>query len=192
MVPMSHPLLRMGVLLAAGQVERATKWLDAFPNRDSEALAVFLERRGHPSLALSLPELSLESTIDLCMRFGYAGRLEEAVEEFGVKGLRAIDMSRGVASGMLGPEMHSTSIVVCVGAYLLAHGKVELTRRLATELLRSGEDGRKDAFVLATLLLTVDEEDASRLVARAVDNTDNSSKWLLGDFVRDFVVHQGK
>ena len=190
MVPMIHPLLRMGVLLAAGQVERATKWLDAFPNRDSEALAVFLERRGHPALAISLPELSLESTIDLCMRFGYVGRLEEAVEEFGVKGLRAIDMSRGVASGMLGPEMVSTSIVVCVGAYLLAHGKVELTRRLATELLRSGEDGRKDAFVLATLLLTVDEDDASRLIARAVDNADNTSKWLLGDFVRDFVIHQ--
>lgn len=55
-----------------------------------------------------------------------------------------------------------------VSAYLLSQGKAELVRRLATECLRSGEEGRQEAFVLASLLLTVDEADARRLVKRAV------------------------
>jgi len=187
-IPMNHPLLRIGSLLGAGQVKRASKWFDAVPNRDHESLANFLQRRGHPNLALQLPGLSLETIIDISMREGYVGRLEEVVEEYGVKGLRAIDMGRGVSSGILGPERDAHSIVVCVGAYLLAHGKVELTRRIATELLRYGEDGRKDALFLATLLLSADEADASRLITRAVEENGHGSEWLVGSFVRDHVL----
>jgi hypothetical protein len=185
-IPLSHPLLRLGALLAAGQVERATKWLDAFPNRDHEALASFLERRGHVELATKLPGLSVETVVDTCIRFGYVGRLEEVVEEYGLKGLRAVDLSRGFSHGMFGPEPCTHSLVVCVGAYLLAHGKVELTRRLATELIRSGEDGRSDAFILASLLLSVDEEDASRLIVRSIEG--ESTAWQIGRFVRDHVL----
>jgi hypothetical protein len=185
-VPLSHPILRLGALLAAGQVDRAVKWLDAFPNRDHETLANFLERRGHIELATSLPGLSLETIVDTCMRFGYVGRLEEILEEYGLKGLRAIDLSRGFSSERFGPEPYTHSLIVCVGAYLLAHGKVEVARRLATEILRSGEDGRSDAFILASLMHSIDEADASRLIARAVEG--ESSLWPIGRFVRDHVL----
>lgn len=77
-------------------------------------------------------------------------------------------------------------MVVTVGAYLLAHGRVELARRLATECLRLGEEGRKDALVLAALLLSVDEDDATRLINRAVENAHEN--WLLGEFVKDHLL----
>jgi len=187
-IPLSHPLLRIGTLLAAGQIPGATKWFDAVPESDHEALAAFLERRGHPELAVDLPGISLETMIDTSMRHGFIGRLEEVVEAFGVKGLRAIDMGRGVSTSIFGPEPNGNSVVVCVGAYLLAHGNVELARRLATECLRSGEDGRKDAFVLATLLISVDEVDASRLITRAVEDDSSPNEWIVGSFVRKHVL----
>ena len=82
---------------------------------------------------------------------------------------------------------------MCVGAYLLAHGRIELARRLATECLRSGEQGQRDALFLGALLLPVDESDAKRLIQRAVmeDATgqDPSLKeWLLGKYVREYVL----
>ena len=94
-VPLTHPLLRIGTLLAAGQEEAAVKWFHAIPDADHEALCAFLERRGCPHLGLALPAISLETMIDLSMRHGYVGRLEEIVEMYGVKGLRAIDSGRG-------------------------------------------------------------------------------------------------
>jgi hypothetical protein len=187
-IPLSHPLMRIGTLLAAGQIPSASKWFDAVPESDHEALAVFLERRGHPELALELSGISLETIVDTTMRYGFTGRLEEVVEAFGVKGLRAIDMGRGVSTSIFGPEQNGNSVVVCVGAYLLAHGRVELARRLATECLRSGEDGRKDAFILATLLLSVDETDARRLISRAVEEESASSDWIMGNFVREYMT----
>jgi hypothetical protein len=97
-------------------------------------------------------------------------------------------MGRGVSTSIFGPEQNGNSVVVCVGAYLLAHGRVELARRLATECLRSGEDGRKDAFILATLLLSVDETDARRLISRAVEEESASSDWIMGNFVREYMT----
>ena len=94
-VPLTHPLLRIGTLLAAGQEEAAVKWFHAIPDSDHEALCAFLERRGCPHLGMALPAISLETMIDLSMRHGYVGRLEEIVEMYGVKGLRAIDSGRG-------------------------------------------------------------------------------------------------
>ena len=186
-VPLNHPLLRIGTLTAGGQVERAVKWFDAVPDRDHEALATFLERRGLSDLAVQLPGLSLESILDICMRHRYIERLEAAVEEYGAKGLRSVDLGRGTSNGTLGPEQSPHSTVVCVAAYLLAHGKVELTRRLATELLKFGVDGQKDALGIATLLLPFDPVDASRLLGRAVEDH-GKSDWLLGNFFRDHVV----
>jgi len=122
--------------------------------------------------------------------------LEDVVETYGVVGLRMIDMGRGVTPNIFGQEEEIwndvPSIVVCVGAYLLAHGRVELTRRLATECLRSGgEQGRRDAFFMGALLLPGHESDATRLIQRAVAEDDegqssasDSQKWLLGKFVK--------
>lgn len=94
-IPLKHPLLRIGTLLAARQEDAAMKWFHAIPDSDHEALCAFLERRGCPHLGMALPAISLETTIDLSMRHGYVGRLEEVVEMYGVKGLRAIDSGRG-------------------------------------------------------------------------------------------------
>jgi hypothetical protein len=113
------------------------------------------------------------------------------VETYGARGLRAIDMGRGVSIGIFGPESDINSVTVCVGAYLLAHGRLEVVRRLASECLRLDEQGKKDAFFLGALLLPVDKSDASRLIHRAVEQTDDMQDWLVGKFVHDFVMKNG-
>ncbi|GKY90650.1 hypothetical protein MPSEU_000038400 [Mayamaea pseudoterrestris] len=189
-LPLDHPILRIGLLLASNQVERATKWLDAIPDHDHEPLATFLERRGQVELALKhLNGLSLETIIDMSMRHGFIDRLCEVVEEFGVKGICAVDLGRGYSTnGMFGPERESQSLLVCAAAYLLGHGKVEIVRRLTSELLRT-DNGREDALLLATLLLHVNEPDATRLMGRAVEGN-LSSDWVMGAFVRYHVLKQ--
>jgi hypothetical protein len=188
-LPLGFPLLRIGTLIAAGSEHhsKAERWFNAVPNCDHEVLATFLERRGVPEMALQLPGISLETIVDISMRFGYVDTLEEAVETYGLDGLRAIDMSRGVSANIFGPEEYGTSIVVCVGAYLLSYGRVELVRRLATECLASGEDGKQDAFILAGLLLSVNANDAKRVLQRSVEDVDEE-KWVIGSFVRNHII----
>jgi len=195
-IPLGFPLLRIGALISAGRdhYPKAEMWFDAIPNHDHEALATFLERRGVPGLALNLNGISLETTIDICMRYGFVDRLEEVVDIHGLNGLRAIDMSRGVSSNIFGLEEHGTSIVVCVGAFLLGFGRVELVRRLATECLASsssssGDAGKQEAFLLAGLLLSVNGSDAKRVIRRSVESAeDSSSNWVVGPFVRNHVL----
>jgi hypothetical protein len=191
-IPLLHPLLRIGILLSSGQVDRATKWFDAVPDEDHEGLACFLERRGHVELALQcLPGISLETAVDMSMRYGNVSRLEELVETFGARGLRAIDMGRGLSTTIFGPEANANSLIVCVGAYLLAHGRLELVRQLASECLRLDEQGKKDAFFLGTLLLPVNESDATRLIHRAVEHANDMEDWVMGRFVHDFILTKG-
>lgn len=187
-VPLEHPVLRIGILLASDQIDRAINWFDAVDDIDHERLACFLERRGHVDLAMQyLTGLSLQTSVDLSMRYGDIDRLEDIIENFGARGLRAIDMGRGLSTSIFGPESNSTSMIVCVGAYLLAHGRLELVRRLASECLRLDDQGKKDAFYLGTLLLQVDESDATRLIQRAVDPADGlSDDWLMGKFAYDY------
>ena len=189
-LPLGFPLLRIGSLISAGSdhFAKAEKWFDAVPNSDHESLANFLERRGVPDLALQLPGISLETIVDMCMRYGYIDRLEEAVDMYGLTGLRAIDMSRGLSSNVFGPEDHGASVVVCVGAYLLSHGRIELVRRLATECLNSGDEGKQEAFLLASLLLSVSGNDAKRVVQRSVEDADEDSDWLVGSFVQNYIL----
>lgn len=187
-IPLAFPLLRIGALLSAGveHHQKAAAWFEAVPNSDHEALAQFLDRRGVPGLALCLAGISLETSIDLCMRYGFVDRLEEIVEQCGIDGLRAIDCSRGLSSSEADA---STSLVVCVGAYLLGFGKVELVRRLATECLASGDEGKKEAFLLAGLLISVNEQDSRRVIQRSVEDIDeHSSDWVVGPFVRKHVL----
>ena len=188
-IPLGFPLLRIGALLSAGIDfhQKATAWFEAVPTCDHEALAQFLDRRGVPGLALCLEGISLETTIDLCMRYGFVDRLEEVVELYGLRGLRAIDCSRGFSES--DASNGTTSLVVCVGAYLLGFGRVELVRRLATECLASGDEGRKEAFVLAGLLLSVNEQDSRRVIQRSVEDIDErNSDWVVGPFVRKHVL----
>lgn len=181
-IPITHPLLRIGCLLSAGQPEAAAKWFDAVPSYECEALSGFVERRGFPELATNVAGLSVERVVDLCMMHGNILRLEEVVETYGVRGLRAIDAGRGLSPSISGE--HGGSVVVCVAAYLLAHGRVELARRMATECLRSGDEGRRDALLVASLLLSVDEADASRLVNRAVEDAEGP----VAHYIRNHVL----
>jgi hypothetical protein len=152
-------------------------------------LATFLERRGYPELAIDLPGLSLETMVDFAIRYGDIERLEKIVDNFGVAGLRSIDMGRGVSSGIFGPEEYAQSVVVCVGAFLLAHGKIDQVKRLAAECLKYGE-AKKDAFVLATLLLNGEAADARRIIGRAVQDPSGSGDWAMASYVRQHVLPQ--
>eukprot|EP00536_Pseudo-nitzschia_multiseries_P008211 jgi/Psemu1/305562/fgenesh1_kg.205_\ len=192
-IPLGFPLIRIGTLISAGSDHhsKAEQWFDAVPDCDHEALATFLERRGVPSLALNLNGISLERTIDLCMRYGFVDRLEEVVEVHGTDGIRAIDQSRGLSPSSLSLDIGNgaTSLLVCIGAYLLSYGRIELVRRIATECLAEGEEGRKEAFWLAGLLLSVNEADSKRVLQRAVESDDDeASDWVIGPFVRKHVL----
>lgn len=188
-IPLGSPLIRIGALLGAGHAPKAEKWFDAVPVADHEALANFLERRGVPDLALQLSGISLETTVDFSMRYGFVDRLEEMLELYGLKGLRTIDMSRGVSSSLFGPNQYGASVVVCVSAYLLSQGRVELVRRLATECLSSGDEGRREAFLLASLLMSVDVNDSKRVMMRAVQDEHEDSDWLVGSFARENILN---
>jgi hypothetical protein len=185
-IPLANPLVRIGALLGAGHQPKAIKWIDAVPESDHEALATFLERRGAPEVAITLQGISLEHCIDICMRYGFVDRLEELVEQYGLKGIGAIDMSRGLSANIF--RQPGTSFVVCVAAYLLSQGRVELVRRLATECLRSGDDGKRDAFMHASLLMMLDADDAVRLMHRAVQDEDTESDWIVGGFVNENII----
>ncbi|GAX28742.1 hypothetical protein FisN_25Lh204 [Fistulifera solaris] len=184
---LEHPIMRLGTLLASGQIERASQWISAFDRNSHEGLAYFLERRGHAALALRhLNGLSLETVIDLCMRYDEVDRLEDIAETQGVRGLRKVDMGRGVLASIFGPESGVGSITVSVGAYLLAHGRIETVRQLASECLRLDEQGKKDALFLGTLLMQINETDANRLIQRAVDSPFQDD-WPMGSLVRNLI-----
>jgi hypothetical protein len=191
-VPLHSVLMRVGLLLSAGQTERAVRWFDAVDDCDHEELARFVERRSYPELAIRLTGISLLTKIDVCMRCGFADELEDIVERFGVQGLRNVDKGQGFARSIFGHEHdEAQSIVVLVGAYLLACGRIELVRRMVAELLRIGAEARKDAFMLATLLLPVDESDARRLIQRSVHLSDDSmdADWPMGRFTRRYLLN---
>ncbi len=76
-----------------------------------------------------------------------------------------------------------------MAAYLLSYGRVELVRRLATECLAAGEGGKQDAFMLASLLVTLDADDAKRVMYRAVEDEDADSDWVVGGFVNEYILN---
>ena len=164
-IPLHHPLLRIGALVVAHLHDKAQRWFEAVPPSWHEALAAFLDRRGCAHLAVKLPGLSLESTIDTALRYGLTDTIVHVVERFGLEGLRKIDMGRGVSVGIVGSEEHDHSIVVCIGAFLLAKGRIRLVKELADECLEEG--CRNEAFVLGGLLMSV-ESDSRRVVQTAV------------------------
>lgn len=188
-IPLRHPMLRIGVLLAAKQKDRADKWISQTNPKDHESLAVFLERRGEPELAVKLPGLSIATAVDLCLKYELAEKLEKIVENVGIKRIRDVDLGSGVNGSYV-------STIVGVGSLLLGLGKVELVRCMATECLTFGDDrGRVEAFTLASLLIAVEPMDGLRLIKRAVGignklQKDKGSSWLLGDFVRGYLLEK--
>ena len=167
-IPLDHPLLRIGSLMAAGMHAKAQQWFEAIPESSHESLAAFLDRRGAPDLAVTLPGLSIESAVDLSLRNGLTGHLVELVQKYGVDALQKVDFGRGTTFGILGPEVHHHSLTVCVGAYLLSAGKANLVKIMAADCLKYGDEGSKQAFILASLLMAVDAEGAKPIVHGAV------------------------
>ena len=199
-----HPLLRISTLISAGQHARAQRWFGAIPEMDHEALAYFLDRRGAADLAVAnLSGLSLETMVDLSLRYGLTDKLEELVQVYGVAGLRRIDMGRGVSVGILGIEEHGHSIVVCIGAYLLSQGRVELVQRLARGCLSmQNEEGTTEAFILASLLLAVDPGEPRKILQASVGDKQElteegfapeteaafSNDYAVPSLVRDYIL----
>jgi hypothetical protein len=203
-IRMDHPLLRISTLIAAGQTSRAQRWFDAIPETDHEALAYFLDRRGAADLAVEqLTGLSLETMVDLSLRYGLTDKLEELIRTYGVVGFHGIDMGRGVSVGILGPEEHGHSLVVSIGAYLLSQGRLELVQHLARECLAlKNEVGTTEAFMLATLLLAVDPAEPRKILQASVGEKQEpladdlafqiepafSNDYALPTLVRDFIL----
>jgi hypothetical protein len=178
---LNHPLLRIGTLLAAGHPHRAMQWFQNVERHDFEGLANFLEARGHPDLALGLSGLSIATQVDMSIRWRRTKVLEEIIDEYGLDTIRKVDMGNSAYSA-----------VECIGAVLLAEGKTELVRRLASECVVNGDESRREAFVLASLLLAVDPTDAKRLLKRAVGakgKVDEEKCWPAANYVRDYVLN---
>ena len=188
-IPLNHPLLRIGSLMAAGMQPKAQLWFESIPESSHESLATFLDRRGAPNLAVLLPGLSIESAVDLSLQYGLTSKLVEVVETHGVDVLRKVDFGRGMTFGILGPEVHHHSLVVCVGAFLLSEGRADLVKEMASDCLLYGNEGSKEALILASLLMAVDAEGAKPIVQSAVgekrEGHDTSDAIGEQDFVVD-------
>jgi hypothetical protein len=168
-ISLDNPLLRIGSLIAAGQHSRAQCWFAAIHPIDHESLVNFLDRRGCADLATHLSGVSLGTKVDLCLKYGLTSRLEELVQTYGVKGLRQVDVEKGVSVGIMGQDEHYHSLVVRVGAYLLSEGQLQLVQSMAAKCLDLGEGGKKEAFVLASLLLaTADPTEPRKLLQASV------------------------
>ena len=163
-VPLSHPLIRIGILIAAGQTEAASRWFDTVPRRHHEKLASFLERRGAPDLAVTLPGLSLESTIDICIRYAFTDRIKEIVDSHSDVDLRSID-GGGRGKGA------SSSIFVGMALNLFANGQIDTVTRIASDLIALGEEARSEGLLLAGLLVSAGAKNADVLLDRAIDTT---------------------
>lgn len=161
-VPLSHPLIRIGILIAAGQCDAALRWIETVPERQHEQLAVFLERRGAPDLTLALTGLSLSTTIDICIRYGFAERIKEIADNHSVVDLRSVD-SGGRGQGA------SNSIVVGIALHLFTNGHIDTVTRIAADLISLGEEARSEGLMLAGLLVSAGTKNADVLLDRAID-----------------------
>ena len=137
-------------------------------------------------MGLGSSGLSLETMVDTCIRYKLTDRLEHVIDVDGIDSLCHID------NGDLADR--SVGIVVRVGAYLLSQGKAELVRRLATECMVSGDQGRREAFCLANLLLAVDASDARCLMKHTINTSASkqdhalSSSLPIAAHVRDNIL----
>jgi hypothetical protein len=165
LLPMSHPILRIGTLLGANLVEKARKWIYATPNSDHDALSHFLIRRGRPDLAISdLDGLSIERYIDLCMMYDHTDELEYLVDKDGAALMSQIsDWKRGNLNG-------SYSAILCIGVYFLGKGRMPTAKKWAEHALNSGiNEVVCDAMKLALYISVADRDEGQELLSRVSD-----------------------
>ena len=159
LLPLSHPIIRIGTLLAANLVDRARKWIVAMPKAEHESLAHFLIRRGHVDLALrDLNGLSLETYIDLCMRFERTGELEHLIYNHSELASEISDWGR---------EENGNSAFLSIGIYLLGKGKVDCVKHLIAQAIESGlNELLVDAMKLSNFVAAVDQPEGNDLAQK--------------------------
>lgn len=171
LLPMSHPILRIGTLLAANLTEKARKWILASPYSEHDAIAHFLIRRGRPDLAINeLRGLSMEAYIDLCIQYDRIEDLEILFNDNGSTLIHEIcDWGRGVIDG-------GYSAFFCICVYFLSRGKIECAKRLTRVSLSSDIDElRVDAMKLAAVIGALDKNGGKNLLEEIMDSMDELS-----------------
>ncbi|KAL7469667.1 hypothetical protein ACHAXS_009923 [Conticribra weissflogii] len=166
LLPMSHPILRIGTLLAANLAEKARKWISASPKSEHDAIAHFLFRRGWTDLAINeLSGLSMESYIDLCIQLDRFEELETLFNDNGTTLIHEIcDWGRGDITG-------GYSAFFCICVYFLSRGKVECARKLTREAFSSEIDElRVDAMKLAAVIAVLDKNEGKILLEGIMDS----------------------
>jgi len=164
LLPLSHPLMRIGTLLAANLTEKARKWIFDTPKAHHEHLAHFLIRRGRVDLAIrDLNGLSLETFLDLCIRFDRTAELENLVNTHGEQVVKEI-------SGW-GREESGYSAITAIGLYMLGKDKIDCATRLVGQLINCGSDEvlLVDALKLATLIGALDQNRGDMLLRKVIN-----------------------
>ncbi len=176
LLSISHPMIRIGALLAANLIDRARKWISAMPKADHDNLAQFLIRRGHADLVFNgdLDGLSIEAYIDLCMRYDRTDELENLIETQGSQIFSEISNWRrdGVYSAFF-----------FIGIYMLGKGRINSTKRMIDIAADIGiKELLVDGMKLATFVYGTDRivgQNLSKKVIEAMDFNSNSQLALL-------------
>jgi hypothetical protein len=165
LLSLSHPMIRIGALLAANLIDKARKWIVAMPKVEHDSLAHFLIRRGYANLAISeLSGLSLETYIDLCMRYE---RTDELVYLVSTRGTAIIsetcDWGRDCGN----------SAFLSIGVYMLGKGKIEIAKKMIALAVEVGvRELLVDCQSLATFISVVDQLEGGALLKRVTDSMD--------------------
>eukprot|EP00984_Skeletonema_dohrnii_P024822 scaffold13966_cov110-Skeletonema_dohrnii-CCMP3373.AAC.7 len=163
LLPLSHPLIRIGTLLAANLTEKARKWIFDTPKAHHDFLAHFLIRRGRADLAIrDLNGLSLETYIDLCIRYERTSELENLINTHGGQVVKEISS--------WGREEGGYSAISAIGLYMLGKDKIDCVTRLVGQLISCGTDeGLVDAIKLASLIGALDQNGGGALLQNVID-----------------------
>ena len=135
------------------------------PKNDHDDLANFLIRRGHVNLAVSeLNGLSLETYIDLCMRYE---RSDELLHLMSTRGSEVIPETCDWGSD------YGYSAFFSLGMYMLGKDHTECTKAMITQAVAT-RVGKLlvDATKLAAFVSVVDETEGSALLQKVIEAMD--------------------
>ena len=126
-------------------------------------MSYFLIRRGREDLAIrDLNGLSLETYIDLCIRYERTSELENLINTHGGQVVKEI-------SGW-GKEESGYSAISAIGLYFLGKDKIECVTKFVGQLISCGTDEvLVDAIKLATLIGALDQSGGGTLLQNVID-----------------------
>ena len=155
LLPLSHPIIRIGTLLGANLIDRARKWICAMPKAEHDILAHFLIRRGYATLALrDLNCLSLETYIDVYMRYELTDELEHLLVY-----THSPDVIQEISEW---GRSNGHSAFLSIGIYMLGKDKVDCVRRLIASAIDSGSAQLLvDSMKLANFVSALDKSEGN-------------------------------